>query len=136
MTIPDLQATYIAAFDRLRTASAGSAVRASLGVSTGLITVDALKGVLPLCPFLAWQGGDVDMTELDADDMPFGWWICDVPIRGYSRINALFTLIRAAYPHDWRAATFTKLIHSPKEAPDTSTSLLMRPIFYAVSARQ
>lgn len=136
MSAPDIQAIYAAAYTRIATDSAGSPLRAALGSTSSVIPVEDIGKALPALPLIAWQGGGIDATEFDVDDYPFGLWVYDSPLYGYRRISGLVTLARACYPHDWLANSYTKAIASPKEAPDIPLALNMRPIWFAVSARQ
>lgn len=136
MTLPDINAIYAAAYTRLASDSAGSAVRAALGGAGSVIDVLALKGTLPTAPLIAFEGGAINRTAEDVFDLPFGWWLIDSPLYGYRRLNALVPLIMAAYPHDWGVGFFTGLAPSPKEEPDLALTMNVRALWFTVSVRR
>lgn len=105
----DLQSYTALVFGRLKSDSAGAAVRAALGAgAASVIHAEELKKYsttngtpAPARPLLAFRSGPVAGSSYDMRVPLYTWWIYDDTEQGYWRINALQVLIERAYypPH-------------------------------------
>jgi len=96
----DVQARTADVFARLKSHSAGTAVRAALGNgANSVIPAEDLKAKPPpATPFLALRGGPVAGAGIEMRIPIWTWYLYDDVQAGYWRVNGLIPLIEQAYP--------------------------------------
>lgn len=86
-------------FARLKSDTAGAAVRALLGAgATSVIDAEDLKLPLPAEPFVVLRAGSISGAQGDIRQCVLTWWIYDAVPKRHVRINAILAAIQAAYP--------------------------------------
>lgn len=89
-------------FNVLYTNSTGSAVRAALGAGAASVVdrEDLNAASLPVFPFVALQWGVAGGSRTGLRQYFPTWWLYDDAQYRWRRLEALITLIEAAYPED------------------------------------
>jgi hypothetical protein len=134
----DLAANRALLYERLKSHAAGAAVRAATGPGTagGVIPTHLLRAPLPARPFLCSRAGVISGQSDAMRGVVLTWWIYDDPGQGYARINALITLIAAAYPLNALPWGETKITLVGQEGEDEKLGgLLMCPVQITYSRR-
>jgi hypothetical protein len=119
-------------YERLKSHTAGAAVRAATGPGTadGVIPAHRLRITpRPARPFLCARAGVISGQSDGMRGVILTWWVYDDPGEGYARIDALIDLIAAAYPIDALAWGETRNTLIGQQGEDGSLGgLLMCPI--------
>jgi hypothetical protein len=128
---PDLAAINGLLYARLKSDTAGAAVRAALGAgAAGIIPAERLRvEPRPARVLLVWRGGSVGGQSGEMRGVTGVWWCYDDPNQGYARIDALVPLIEAAYPLSalaWGETRITMIGQATEDA--TLGGLLVRPL--------
>jgi hypothetical protein len=102
MAAPNLATINGLLFARLKSDTAGAAVRAALGAGAASVipATHLRREPRPVRPMLVWRGSSVGGQSGEMRDIIGTWWIYDDPAQGFARIDALIPLIEAAYPID------------------------------------
>lgn len=100
----DPAAVSAALFARVKSDSAGAAVRALLGAgAASVISARDLPkepgkvGTLPARPLLAWREGPIGGQAGEMETFTGAWWVYDEPGQGDRRINAIVAALKAAH---------------------------------------
>ncbi len=135
--MPLLSQTITAAFFAvLKSGSAGATVRAALGDgATSVITAEDLKKTLPAAPFVALRSGPIVGARYDRRQLFFAWWVYDDEQARWAGINAVVSLIEAAYATDAIAQSHTDIVSIGQEIIDSALNRPARSLQYIVATR-
>jgi hypothetical protein len=128
MAALDPQAAIASIFSILKTDSAGTSVRAALGAgANSVIPRQTLAdATLPASPFVVGAGGAITGDRRQMRDLFYTWLVYDDPTTLWRRINAIVSLIEAAYTNNPRIVE-GYVIHMASIGAETIDDALNRP---------
>jgi hypothetical protein len=124
LTLGGIKAAFYAV---LKSDSAGTSVRASLGAGAGgVLQRRGLSLTLPVAPFLAITFGPMTGAREDVRTLFPTVWLYDDPTMDWARLHALAALIEAVYVDDVIASCYTNYAGGIGEEV-TDAALQQRP---------